>query len=142
MKFRKATLADIPVMSAIRLAVKENTLSDPSIITYQMYEEYLHQHGQAWVCEIDEKIIGFSYAASEDHSIWALFVHPNNEGIGAGKQLLRLATEWLFAQGAKTVTLSTTVNTRADRFYTAQGWVRGVMKDEDEVVYTRHKSVS
>ncbi|MGL4905900.1 MAG: GNAT family N-acetyltransferase [Plesiomonas sp.] len=135
-------MADIPVMSAIRLAVKENTLSDPSIITYQMYEEYLHQHGKAWVCEIGQKIIGFSYAASEDHSIWALFVHPNNEGIGAGKQLLRLATEWLFAQGAKTVTLSTTVNTRADRFYTAQGWVRGIMKDEDEVIYTRHKSVS
>ncbi|MGL5757875.1 GNAT family N-acetyltransferase [Plesiomonas sp.] len=142
MKFREASLADIPAMSAIRLAVKENTLSDPSIITYQMYEEYLHQHGKAWVCEIGQKIIGFSYAASEDHSIWALFVHPNNEGIGAGKQLLWLATEWLFAQGAKTVTLSTTVNTRADRFYTAQGWVRGVMKDEDEVIYTRYKSVN
>src|SRR6185295_18430729 len=46
------------------------------------------------------------------------------EGLGAGKGLLQLATDWLFAGGAQAVTLSTAANTRADRFYLAQGWQR------------------
>lgn len=124
LEFRRATASDIPAMSAIRLAVRENALSNPGRITQQMYEDYLDRCGRGWVCEREGAIIGFSYAASEDNSIWALFVEPEHEGLGAGKRLLRLATDWLFARGAPAVTLSTAANTRADRFYQAQGWQR------------------
>jgi len=136
MKFRSATVNDIEAMSKIRLSVEENVLSNPSLITPQMYEDYLEELGRGWVCEENEQIIGFSYAESGNYSIWALFVLPENEGAGVGKELLKLATEWLFSIGASKVSLSTEVNTRADTFYKSQGWDRGGMKDEYEVSYT------
>ena len=138
--FRQATIEDIPLMSEIRLAVKENVLSNPARVTYQMYVDYLDRLGQGWVCENDGVIIGFSYAAKEDSSIWALFVRPECEGVGAGKRLLVLASEWLFSLGNQTVKLGTAANTRADCFYQQQGWVRGEMKDDIEVNYTLDRS--
>ncbi|WP_308700833.1 GNAT family N-acetyltransferase [Pseudoduganella guangdongensis] len=135
LNFRRATASDIPAMSAIRLSVRENALSDPGRITRQMYEDHLEQLGRGWVCERDGAVIGFSFAAREDHSIWALFVAPGHEGLGAGKQLLLLAADWLFACGAQAVKLATAADTRADRFYQAQGWQRGAMKNDTEVAY-------
>jgi len=137
LSFRPATLADIPAMSAIRIAVQENRLSNPARITRQMYEDYLHRLGRGWVCESDGDVIAFSYAAAEDASIWALFTEPGREGLGAGKQLLRLAVGWLFGLGHARVLLGTEANTRADRFYAAQGWARGAMRPgSDEVDYS------
>lgn len=122
-------------MSEIRLMVTENVLRDPSKITLQMYHDYLERDGRAWVAEIDRKLIGFSYAAHHDNSIWALFVDPEYEGLGAGKKLLKLACDYLSARGASSVRLSTTVNTRADRFYQAQGWQRFHRAGEQEAQF-------
>lgn len=133
---RLATLADIPRMMEIRLAVKENVLSNPARVPYQLYVDYLVLLGCGWVCESEGEIIAFSYAAKEDASIWALFVRPDCEGLGAGKALLALAVGWLFSLGNETVTLGTSANTRADRFYQRQGWARGEMKDAVEVYYS------
>lgn len=142
LEFRRATAADIPAMTAIRLAVRENVLSNPGRVTQQMYEDYLDRLGRGWVCARDGAVIGFSYAAREDHSIWALFVEPGHEGLGAGKRLLQLATDWLFSCGAQAVTLATSAGTRADRFYQAQGWQRGAMKDSVEVCYRLEPAIS
>ena len=141
LNYRMATLVDIPRMMEIRLAVKENVLSNPARVPYQMYVDYLDLLGRGWVCEREGEIIAFSYAAKEDASIWALFVRPDCEGLGAGKTLLALAVEWLFSLGNETVTLGTSANTRADRFYQRQGWVRGEMKDAVEVYYFLQKTV-
>ncbi|MRW90033.1 GNAT family N-acetyltransferase [Duganella sp. FT80W] len=111
-------------MSKIRLAVRENMLPDPSRITEQMYRDYLELLGRGWVAETEDGIVGFSYANSTDSSIWALFIAPEHEGRGYAKQLLQLATTWLFEQGNDCVRLSTGKATRADRFYAAQGWLR------------------
>lgn len=135
-EYRRATSADIPAMSAIRLAVRENVLSDPRKVTLAMYEDYLDRLGRGWVAEVDGVVVGFAYGARADASIWALFVRPEHERKGIGKRLLALATEWLFAVGAERVVLSTEAATRADRFYAAQGWTRGAMKDDVEVTYT------
>ena len=135
LRFRQATVADIPAMSRIRLAVKENALSNPARITEAMYRDYLDALGRGWVAESDGEIIGFSYADRTDSSIWALFVDPRREGLGAGKQLLRLAVDWLFEIGNPEVRLGTAAHTRADRFYAAQGWTREGMKDDIEVWY-------
>jgi GNAT superfamily N-acetyltransferase len=123
-RFRRAASADIPAMSAIRLSVRENVLSDPSRVTLQMYEDYLDRQGRGWVAEVDGVVAAFSYADSEHASIWALFVSPQYEGRGLGQALLELAATWLFGLGHARVTLSTTPGTRADRFYAAQGWTR------------------
>lgn len=136
MKFRQAAFKDIDMMAEIRLSVVENVLSDPSKITRKMYEDYLDRRGRGWVCELDQKVVGFSYADREANSIWALFVLPEYEGIGVGKGLIQLATSWLFELGAKKVTLDTRANTRADIFYKSQGWTREDMKNEYEVTYS------
>ena len=133
--YRRATTDDIPAMSRIRLAVRENTLSDPARITRAMYEDYLDAKGRGWICERDGEPIGFAYANRKDGSIWALFVAPEHEGLGAGKTLLRLASDWLFSLGFEEIVLGTAAHTRADRFYAAQGWTRGDMKDAHEVWY-------
>jgi GNAT superfamily N-acetyltransferase len=138
--YRVAMLADVPAMMEIRLAVKENVLSNPARVPYQLYVDYLALLGRGWVAERDGEIIAFSYAAKEDASIWALFVKPECEGLGAGKTLLTLAVEWLFSLGNATVTLSTSAHTRADRFYGLQGWRRGEMKDAVEVYYSLSRS--
>ncbi len=135
MIYRRAISADIDAIFVVRFAVKENVLSNPARVTHQMCEDYLDTLGRGWVCEIDGRIVGFSYAAKADHSIWALFVLPDFEGRGIGKALLTLATDWLFEIGSQCVVLSTEANTRADRFYLAQGWTRGEMKDGVEVRY-------
>lgn len=129
--FRQATLADIPAMSAIRLAVTENVLSDPSKVTQQMYQDYLELLGRGWVAEVDGVIAGFSYAEKSDASIWALFVAQEYEGRGIAKALLSLAANWLFEQGHDCVKLSTSSGTRADRFYASQGWTRTVLNERN-----------
>jgi GNAT superfamily N-acetyltransferase len=139
LNFRQAGIADIPAMSAIRLAVKENALSNPARITRQMYEDYLEQLGRGWVAEIDGVVVGFSYAEKADSSIWALFVLPEYEGLGVGKGLLKLAVAWLFSLGNDAVNLGTAADTRADRFYTAQGWTRLEMRNAVEVGYRLSK---
>ncbi|MEN9865052.1 MAG: hypothetical protein RL748_642 [Pseudomonadota bacterium] len=133
--YRTATAADIPAMSVIRLAVQENKLSNPARITQQDYQDHLAEKGQSWVAELDGTIIGFSSAAN-DGSIWALFVDPAREGLGAGRQLLALAVQYLFASGHEKIILSTGANTRADRVYQAAGWQRGAMLNAVEVAYS------
>lgn len=138
--FRRATETDVSSMMTIRMSVKENTLSRPDLIPCQMYIDYLAALGRGWVCESKDGILGFSYAAHQDSSIWALFVLPEYEGQGIAQNLLGLATEYLFELGNQEIKLSTAVNTRADRFYAAQGWHRGKMKNEIEINYTLKKS--
>jgi GNAT superfamily N-acetyltransferase len=140
LNLRRATVADIPAMSRIRLAVRENALSNPARVTGQMYRDYLDALGRGWVAELGGEIVGFSYADRTDGTIWALFVDPAREGLGAGKRLLRLAVDWLFETGFDEVRLGTAAHTRADRFYAAQGWTREGMKDEVEVWYRLRRS--
>ncbi len=140
MTFRRAVEEDVPVMMRIRLAVKENRLSNPARVTPAMCCDYLERLGRGWVAEIGGEIVGFSYADRTDASIWALFVDPHREGRGAGKRLLQLAADWLFELGHDEVRLGTEANTRADRFYAAQGWTREGMRDAVEVGYRLRRS--
>ena len=134
--FREARATDIPMLREIRAAVQENRLSDPERITAEMISDYLTTLGKGWVCEQEGTVLGFSFAARRSQSIWALFVRPGYESRGIGKRLLELATDWLFANGCARVVLGTAPNTRADRFYSAQGWTRGELLANGEIFYS------
>ena len=140
MIFREAGVEDIPALFEIRFSVKENVLSDPGKVTPEMCAAYLSVSGKGWLCEIGGEAVGFSVASRADASIWALFVKPEYEGRGIGTRLLTLATDWLFAQGAPRIILSTDANTRADRLYERRGWQRGEIKPDGEVVYRLDKA--
>ena len=120
--FREATAADIPQIQLVRNSVKENVLSNPSVVSDADCEEYLTRRGKGWVCEVDKKIVGFSIADLKDDNIWALFIDPDYEGKGIGKQLHQIMLVWYFQQNKNSVWLSTAPNTRAERFYRTAGW--------------------
>ena len=122
MIFREATMADIPQIQIVRHAVKENILSDPSLVTDQDCADYLMIRGKGWVCEVDNNIVGFAIADLKDNNIWALFLMPAFEKQGIGKQLHDKMLDWYFSNKTETVWLSTTPGTRADQFYRKCGW--------------------
>jgi len=122
MNYREATITDIPQIQAVRHAVKENTLSDPALVPDSDVEDYIIRRGKGWVCEINNKIVGFAIADLQDNNIWALFLDPEYEGMGIGKQLHNMMLEWYFSQTHETVWLSTGIATHAETFYRMQGW--------------------
>ncbi|MGZ3939500.1 MAG: GNAT family N-acetyltransferase [Flavisolibacter sp.] len=122
MIFREATTNDIGQIQLVRNSVKENQLSNPALVSDRDCENYLTIRGKGWVCEVDNKVVGFAIADLVENNIWALFIHPDHEGKGIGKQLHRLMLDWYFDQGKETVWLSTAPGTRAERFYKLQGW--------------------
>jgi GNAT superfamily N-acetyltransferase len=122
-ELRQANKSDIPAMHRVRLAVRENVLSDPGRITESDYLAALDELGRTWVIETNGAIAAFA-TAYRNGSIWALFVHPDHEGHGYGKALLSTAVAWLWSLGHKRIWLATAADTRAERFYLSQGWQR------------------
>src|SRR5262245_17398818 len=122
MQFREALITDIPQMSVVRLAVKENALSNPAVITDKDYVDYLSQREKGWVCEVDGKVVGFAIGDLVKHNVWALFVQPEFEGQGIGRDLLISLLDWYYTETRETIWLSTAPNTRAEKFYRSFGF--------------------
>ncbi len=119
---REAHLDDIPDIMTIRLGVKENALSDPSKVTAADCETYLFQRGKGWVAIYENKVSGFAIVDMKENNVWALFVHPDAEKQGVGKQLHSTLLQWYFEQTNSPIWLSTDPGTRAEEFYQRQGW--------------------
>ncbi len=122
MIFREAQINDIAQIQFVRNAVKENVLSDPSLVPDKDVVEFLFTRGKGWVCEVDEKIVGFSIADLKENNIWALFIHPDFEAKGIGKRLHKEMLDWYFDQTKEKVWLGTAPNSRAETFYRMNGW--------------------
>lgn len=122
MIIREARIEDIPQIQVVRNSVKENTLSNPDLVTDKDCEEFITERGKGWVCEIDGKITGFSIVDLKDNNIWALFVDPDFEKKGIGKKLHDNMLDWYFTQTKENVWLGTSPNTRAELFYRKSGW--------------------
>ena len=146
MHFREASVTDILQMQVVRNAVDENQLSDPGLIKDADYEEYLLDRGNGWVCEIKEKVVGFAIADLKENNIWALFITPAFAANGIGKRLHSLMLNWYFEQTRQTVWLSTAPGTRAELFYTKQGWsnvgMYGTNELKFEMTYTQWNSLA
>lgn len=122
MTFREADTSDIPQIQIVRNSVKENSLSDPALVSDTDCEEFINQRGKGWVCEINGRIVGFAIADLKEHNIWALFLHPDFEKRGIGKTLHDMMLDWYFGQTQQTVWLGTAPGTRAESFYQKAGW--------------------
>ncbi|MBL7806645.1 MAG: GNAT family N-acetyltransferase [Saprospiraceae bacterium] len=122
MIIRGATLADIKQIQIVRNAVKENTLSNPGLVTDEDCAEYLTKRGKGWVCEVEDEIVGFSIVDLQENNVWALFVTPAFEKKGIGKQLHDVLLNWYFSQTTANIWLGTAPHTRAETFYRKAGW--------------------
>ncbi len=132
---REALPSDVLAINSLRLAVHENVLENPGWLTEARTTDAIANTGRGWVVESEGTILGFSIANRNDNSIWALFVRPGHEKKGLGRALLAKAVEWLWQNGAKTITLCTEPDTRAEAFYRAQGWRKTGVKSNGEVLF-------
>ena len=122
MNFRQAIPEDIPQIQIVRNSVKENQLSNPNLIPDDLVEEFITKRGKGFVCEIDDKIVGFSIVDFVENNVWALFLLPDFEGKRIGKKLHQLMLDEYFSKTKETIWLSTEANSRAEIFYKKQGW--------------------
>ena len=63
-----AKIWDAP-LQIVRNSVKENTLSDPNLVTDDDCKEFMTVRGKGWVCEIDNRIVGFAIADLKGNNI-------------------------------------------------------------------------
>lgn len=119
---RLAKEKDISNLSDVRNSVRENKLSRPDRISWEEYQNYIHNKGQTWVYETENTIVGFASINYEKCNVWALFVTPEYENQGIGKKLLEELLLNFFSKSQKTLGLSTAPHTRAEGFYLKQGW--------------------
>ena len=135
MIFREAKKQDIKQIQLVRNSVTENTLSNPDLVSDEDCLNFITIRGKGWVCEIDNKIVGFSIVDLKKNNIWALFVHPNYEGEGIGRQLHDLMLNWYFNQTSQTVWLGTSPNTRAEIFYRKSAWAEVGTHGKEEIKF-------
>ena len=124
---REAVGDDMPAISRVRFAVRENILTPEQLRARGITEESVAASflttAKGWVAVYEGEIVGFSIADREEAAVFALFVLPGFEGKGIGGRLLDLAVDWLRAQGITRAWLTTGPNTKAARFYVRRGWV-------------------
>lgn len=135
MIYREAKIEDIEQIQIVRNSVKENTLSNPNLVTDKDCEIFLTVRGKGWVCEIENRIVGFAIADLQDNNIWALFLHPEFEKKGIGRQLHKIMLDWYFMQTKTTVWLGTAFNTRAEQFYRRAGWIEVGTHGDKEIKF-------
>lgn len=70
---REATVDDIEQIQIVRNSVLENTLSDPNLVTDEDCAIFLKARGKGWVCEMENRIVGFSIADLKGNNIWHSF---------------------------------------------------------------------
>lgn len=140
MIFREALVLDIPQIQIVRNSVKENMLSNPDLVSDKDCEEFLSVRGKGWVCEVKDKIVGFSIADLKDNNVWALFVHPEFERQGIGRKLQQLMLDWYFSMQKDTIWLGTAPATRAENFYLSSGWTRTGLHGKNELKFEMKKS--
>lgn len=133
---RKATLADHARIHAIRMGVRENVLSDPSLVTAEEVDWY-REHAIFFVAEEAGEVVAFTCANHQTGLIWALFVDPAHEGRGHGRALLDAALAELTAGGHAQAWLTTGSGTRAERFYRRHGWREMGRSIDGQIVFIR-----
>ncbi len=135
MIIRDCTIEDIPQIQTIRNLVKENTLSNPNLVTNENCMHFITILGKGWVCELDHLIVGFAIADLQNKNVWALFVHPDKEANGIGKTLQTIMLDWYFSKTTEKIWLGTAPNTRAELFYTKTGWKKVGTVNKGEIKF-------
>lgn len=121
-------------MQRVRGVVRENRLVS-CVISDADVVDAIERTGRGWVVEVDSRVVAFAVGNAETGNIWALFVDPEYEGRGYGRQLHDAMIAWLWSRGLTRLWLSTEPGTRAERFYLAAGWQRQGVLPSGEVLF-------
>jgi GNAT superfamily N-acetyltransferase len=131
---RVAVASDIPAIQRIRHSVRENRLVS-TVIRDREVQEAIENRGRGWVVELSGDLVGFAIGDAQTGNIWALFVHPDHERKGFGRQLHDAMLAWLWSRGLDRLWLTTEPHTRAQQFYESAGWVLVGSTDSGELSY-------
>ncbi|HEU4560494.1 MAG TPA: GNAT family N-acetyltransferase [Longimicrobium sp.] len=140
--------ADIPGIFEVRTSVRENHLSLEELarrgITPGSIREMMRSTSRAWVAEEDGEVVAFSMANAEEATVWAMFVRPEFEGRGIGRELMRLAEEWLFSRGCGEIWLLTDRDpqVRANGFYQRLRWTSVGVQEDGQIKYVKKPPAS
>ena len=140
MHFREAKIQDIPSMHLVRMSVKENVLSNPLFVKEEDYIQFITTDGKGWICEEEGEILGFAIVDTVKKNIWALFIHPDFENKGLGKQLHQIMLNWYFNKYSEKLWLTTSPGTRASKFYPLLGWKENGLDKNGEIIFEMDKN--
>ena len=118
----------------MRYSVTENTLTQGRLSDEDVRRE-IEDTGRGWVIDDDGQIKAFAIGNAQSGNIWALFVLPEAQGLRYGHRLHEVMIDWLRAQNAPKLWLTTGSQTRACGFYERRGWQRVSVSDSEEVRY-------
>ena len=135
MQLRRATLADLPALVPLFDEYRQfyRQPSDPGRAERFLRERLVGSESVIFLAEQDGEARGFvqlypsfwSVAACRSWILNDLFVSPAARGSGIGRALLDRARQHARETGAGGLSLATErTNTRAQRVYEANGWVR------------------
>ena len=122
MIFREVRIEDLEGLKYVRNNVVENTLSNPLLISDKDYIEFIESRGKGWICEMDNKIVGFAMVDLRENNVLALLVLPVYEKRGIDLRLHNIMLSRYFYQTKNCLWLSTSPNTRAEKLYRKFGW--------------------
>lgn len=101
---------------------------------HEFYQQYDTRNNRVWICEHENKIIGFMLLMNRGQSAQLRYfiIEPTYRGIGLGKKLMELFMEFLAQCGYQSAYLWTTdeLHTAAS-LYTKHGFVLSEQKDSD-----------
>lgn len=143
MNIRPIEPQDIKALIDVRAATRENPFSREALrkigITEESIAEMLRTTHRGWLCEEEERIVGFSIGDGKTGELWVAAVLPEFEGRGIGSRLLAAVEAWLYSLGWKELWLWTSSDPkkRAFPFYTKHGWT--VTKSKADIVYMKKK---
>ena len=116
-----ALRSDIDAIQRVRASVTENRLVS-TVISDEDVRVAIEETGRGWVVEKDDEVVAFAIGNATNGNVWALFVRPEHEGRGYGRQLHDTMVSWLWTTDLQRLWLTTEPGTRAQRFYEAAGW--------------------
>jgi GNAT superfamily N-acetyltransferase len=141
---RIATIADVPVLFAIRTAVRENhmtleELAEAGVTPDSVADLIRSPDAATWIGLWDGRPAAFAMARADLGDVFALFVLPEMEGRGFGAALLSEAEAWLASRGIETAWLLTggEPGLKATRFYRARGWTAEGREPDGQIRFTK-----
>ncbi|HAU5068687.1 TPA: GNAT family N-acetyltransferase [Citrobacter amalonaticus] len=141
---RPAQVTDVETIFDVRTSVTENHLSREELrlrgITEDVVADMIQKSCCTWVATENGKIIGFSMILPDEGCLFAVFVHPEHEGKGTGRRLVKIAEQELFKHHT-VVWLETDKNSRAAKFYVQLGWGNGTNINDTDIKFEKRRSV-
>ena len=129
MKYREIEFSDIPSIFEVRIATWHNDRAVEQMTEWGITEGSVKSmleigSHRGWLCEIKDRVVGFSMGNRENGEMWVVAVLKEFEAMGIGRELMSLVEGWLWSQGWSEIWLTTDPDelVRAVGFYRAIGW--------------------